>query len=81
MRFRVNNLNIPKKIKNFSLSHINLKIIDNIQIQWKPLNVITDNVIIQILLSHSKRPSQFGQTSNKEIRFKGSNSSKIWLLL
>ena len=39
-----------------------------LRVQWKPLNVITDNVIIQLMLSHSKSPVLFVQISNKKIR-------------
>jgi hypothetical protein len=38
-----------------------------LRVQWKPLNVITDNVIIQLMLSHSKSPVLFVQISNKKI--------------
>ncbi len=37
------------------------------KVQWKPLNVITDNVIIRLMLSHSKSPVLFVQISNKKI--------------
>jgi hypothetical protein len=36
-------------------------------VQWKPLNVITGNVIIWLMLSHSKRPSLFVQTVQRKL--------------
>ena len=33
-------------------------------IQWKPLNVITDNVIIQLMLSVLQSPIPIGKNSN-----------------
>jgi hypothetical protein len=33
-------------------------------IQWKPLNVITDNVIIRLMLSLYERPGLIVQTTN-----------------
>jgi hypothetical protein len=36
------------------------------QLQWKPLNVITDNVITRLMLSHSKIPGLFVQTVQRK---------------
>jgi hypothetical protein len=36
-------------------------------LQWAPLNVITDNVIIWLILSDLKRPGQLSITSNTNI--------------
>jgi hypothetical protein len=38
-------------------------------IQWKPLNVIKYNVIIESMLSHYERPGLFIQTNNNKICF------------
>jgi hypothetical protein len=38
-----------------------------ILLQWKPLNVITDYVIIRLMLSLSKSPVLFVQPSTKKI--------------
>jgi hypothetical protein len=46
-------------------------------LQWKPLNMITDNVIIQFMWSHwpGPNPFQYISTWNKSV-----NVIKLWLL-
>ncbi len=75
------------KLDYSRLSYNEFPVITNIKIkscglvlQWKPLNVITDNVIIWLMLSHSKSPVLFIQISNRKIRLLWSNCLKIWLL-
>jgi hypothetical protein len=66
-------------IKEKNLSYKNLEKLQFIQnkyckinlfciVQWKPLNVITDNVIIRLMLSVLQSPIPIGKNSNKIIR-------------
>jgi hypothetical protein len=51
-------------LSNFFLSQI----VNDVIIQWAPLNVITDYVIIRLLLSDFQRPGPISIISTKQIR-------------
>ena len=52
-----------------------------LEIQWKPLIVITDNAIIQLMLSLHQRPDQLSQTSRKLSVYCDQIHEKIRLML
>jgi hypothetical protein len=55
----------PAVCCNFNYLMLTSQAWANFQLQWKPLNVITDNVIIRLMLSVFQRPAHFNQTCRK----------------
>ncbi len=60
---------------------LRFKLVTKCLIQWAPLNVILDNVIIGLLLSDLLRPGRISNISTKQICLLWSFKMRIWLLL